>query len=293
MIARRILVATVAGALLLAACGSSSKSSNSNSGGATTTTAPAARPHVTIKASEYAFVLPSSMPSGWVDVTLQNTGKTGHQIAFTKLGSMSYAAYKAAVSTTNMKAFADTSVFVGGPNNVEPGQSVTATIHLEPGQYGVACFIPADDNKPHAAHGMVGQVTVATTPESTETAPTANAGTITTSEFTFVVSPQFTGNGTVAFTNAGTQVHEVIVMKENPGKTADEVKSYLLAQTPPPGPPPFTAAGGVVGIGHGQTAYQEMNLAPGKYVLVCFFPDPNKGDIPHALEGMFKEITVS
>ncbi len=224
---------------------------------------------------------------------MHNTGKTGHQIAFVKLGSMTYDQFKTAVSTTNVKAFPDTSVWVGGPNNVDPGGSVTATVHLEPGQYGVACVIPADDGKPHAAHGMVGQVTVASTPESTETAPTATAGTITTSEFTFVVPSDFTGNGMVAFTNAGTQVHEAIVMKENPGKTAADVKSYLLAQTPPPGPPPFTTAGGVVGIGHGQTVYQQMALTPGKYVLVCFFPDPNKGDIPHALEGMFNEITVS
>jgi hypothetical protein len=36
-----------------------------------------------------------------------------------------------------------------------------------------------------------------------------------------------------------------------------------------------------------------MALRPGKYVLLCFFPDPTKGDQPHALEGMVKEITIS
>jgi uncharacterized cupredoxin-like copper-binding protein len=281
------LVVAGAGALLLAACSSSSKSADT-----TTTTTAKARPHVTIEASEYAFVIPKSLPSGWVDVTLKNNGKDGHQIAFTKLGSMSYAAYKTAVSATNVKAFADTSVFVGGPNNVDPGQSVTATIHLEPGQYGVACFIPAADNKPHAAHGMVADVTVAQTADSTETEPTETGGTITTSEFTFVVSQGFTGNGVVKFTNAGTQVHEAILVKEKPGKTLNDVRSFFLSQNPS-GPPPFDSAGGVVGIGHGQSAYQQMDLTPGKYVLVCFFPDPNKNDLPHALEGMIKEFTVS
>ena len=37
-----------------------------------------------------------------------------------------------------------------------------------------------------------------------------------------------------------------------------------------------------------------MALTPGKYVLLCFFPDTsNKGGLPHALEGMIKEITIS
>jgi hypothetical protein len=285
------LVVTAAGALLLAACSSSSKSADT-----TTTTAAKARPHVTIEASEYAFVVPKSIPSGWVDVTLHNNGKEGHQIAFVNLKGSNLAAFKAAASTTNVKAFTDTSVFVGGPNNVDPGQSVTATIHLEPGDYGVACFIPAADGKPHAAHGMVAEATVAATADSTETAPTATAGTITLSEFTFVLPPGFTGNGSVAFTNAGTQVHEAIVMKEKPGKTLNDVKSYLLVPPgapAPSGPPPFETAGGVVGLGHGQTAYQQMDLTPGKYVLLCFFPDPNKNDLPHALEGMIKEFTVS
>ena len=85
-------------------------------------------------------------------------------------------------------------------------------------------------------------------------------------------------------------------MKEAAGKTLDDVKGFFLTPpgTPPPaGPPPFTSAGGIVGLGPNQTMYQTMALTPGKYVLLCFFPDPTKGNLPHALEGMVKEITVS
>src|SRR5262249_15509735 len=152
-----------------------------------TTTAPArTRPHVTIDAYDYGYKLPAQMPSGWVDVTLHNTGKTGHQIAFAKLGSMTLASFKQAAAATDVKALKDVQ-FVGGPNNVDPGSSVTATIHLEPGAYGVACFIPADsDGKTHAEHGMVGQVNVVQSPDSVEDAPAADAGTISLSEFTFL-----------------------------------------------------------------------------------------------------------
>lgn len=57
--------------------------------------------------------------------------------------------------------------FVGGPNNVEPGESVTAIVHFDEGAHGVACFIPDDkDGKPHAEHGMVGRVNVVKTADS-------------------------------------------------------------------------------------------------------------------------------
>ena len=186
--------------------------------------------------------------------------------------------------------------FVGGPNNVDPGQTVTATMHLEPGEYGVACFIPADkDGKPHAEHGMIGEVKVVKTADSVEDAPKVDAGTITLSEFTFLPDASFTGNGTVAIKNVGTQIHEVIIVKEAGGKTLDDVEEVLSRRPGPAagGPPPFTAAGGIVGLGPNQTMYQTMALTPGKYVLLCFFPDPTKGDLPHALEGMLKEITIS
>jgi uncharacterized cupredoxin-like copper-binding protein len=276
---------------MLAACSSSSKSSSS--GATTTTSAVKTRPHITIDASEFAFVLPKSIPSGWVDITLHNKGAAQHQINFVKLGSLSFAAFKSAASATNVKAIGDPSAFVGGPNNVDPGQSVTATVHLDSGTYGVACFIPAGDGKPHAAHGMVGEVTVAPTADSTETAPTADAGTIATSEFTFAVSAHFKGKGTVAFTNKGKQVHEAILVKEKPGKTLSDVKSYMLSPNPS-GPSPIDDVGGITGVGPGNTVYQQLDLTPGKYVLFCFYPDTSKpGGLPHALEGMIKEFTVT
>jgi uncharacterized cupredoxin-like copper-binding protein len=277
----------------LAACGSSSKTGDA---GGATTTAPAgkARPHVTIEAKDFSFTMPDTIPSGWVDVTLHNSGAEGHQIAFAKLNSMTFDQFKTATGATNVKALGDT-VFVGGPNNAEPGGSVTATVHLEPGEYGVACFIPAKDGKAHAAHGMVAKVTVAQTAASVETEPTADAGTIRLSEFTFLPSTSFTGKGVVKVENVGTQLHEVILDRINEGKTLDDVKAWFLAGAAgkDPGPPPFTAAGGVVGLGSHQSMYQTLALTPGHYAMLCFFPDPTKGDVPHALEGMVKEITIS
>jgi hypothetical protein len=289
LVRRGTIIITAVALLSLAACGSSSKSSSSGNN-TTTTTATKSRPHVTIDAKDFGYTLPDQIPAGWVDVTLHNSGKTGHQIAFAKLGSVSFAAFKTAASATDVKGLAGVQ-FVGGPNNVDPGSSVTATVHLEPGAYGVACFIPDDkDGKAHAEHGMVGQVNVVKTADSVEDAPQVDGGTISLSEFTFLPDASFTGTGTVAIKNVGTQIHEVIVVKENPGAAVDKVKAFFIK---PEGAPPFTSAGGVVGLGPKQTMYQTMALTPGKYVLLCFFPDPTKANLPHALEGMLKEITIS
>jgi hypothetical protein len=290
---RRLLGVVALATLVLAGCGSSSKSSSDS----TDSTTPAkGRPAVTIDAKDFAYTLPESIPAGWVDVTIKNAGKVDHQIAFVKLDGMTFDEFKQRVATTDLKDVPTTAVFAGGPNNVAPGGDVTASVHLDEGTYGVACFIPAEDGKTHAEHGMIGEVTVAKTDASVETAPVADGGSLDMSEFTFLPSKDFNGKGTVEMRNEGTQVHEVIIYKINEGKTMKDVTDFLLASqspTPPTGPPPFTADGGVVGVGPKQVNYAVLDLAPGKYALLCFFPDTAKDGTPHALEGMIKEITIT
>ena len=142
---------------------------------------------------------------------------------------------------------------------------------------------------------MNATVEVKKTSESVETAPTTK-GTITLGDFVFEPPAGFDGNGTYAVENQGNEVHELALFKIADGKTLDDVKGFILTPpgTPPPaGPPPFTEVGGTVGLSHGQTAWLDLKLDPGDYAMFCFFPDPNKDDMPHALEGMIKAFTVT
>ena len=89
---------------------------------------------------------------------------------------------------------------------------------------------------------------------------------------------------------------ELGLFKIAEGKTIDDLKAFLLTPpgTPPPaGPPPFTSAGGTVGLSSKAHSWLTLDLSPGTYAMVCFFPDPTKNGLPHALEGMIKEVTVS
>ena len=48
----------------------------------------------------------------------------------------------------------------GTPGVIGPGQKTTTYTQLPAGTYGIACFIPAPDGSPHAAHGMYKVFTV-------------------------------------------------------------------------------------------------------------------------------------
>jgi uncharacterized cupredoxin-like copper-binding protein len=281
----------VVAGLVAVSCGSSSGSS---SGGTPTSTAAKARPQVTIEAADYSFKAPATIPSGYVDVTIKNVGQEGHQVQFVKVNGVSDEEFTTAIGNTDIGALKD-SVFLGGPNGAGPGESATATVKLDPGTYKIVCVIPAADGKSHAAHGMIGSIEAKKTSASVETAP-KTVGTIALGDFVFEPPADFTGKGTYAVENQGNQVHELALFKIADGKTMDDVKAFILSPpgTPPPaGPPPFTEAGGTVGLSPGVTAWLSMDLAPGKYAMFCFFPDPAKDNMPHALEGMIKEVTVS
>lgn len=50
---------------------------------------------------------------------------------------------------------------IGGISGIDKGVENTIEVDLQPGEYGLICFVPdAKDGKPHIAHGMVTQFTV-------------------------------------------------------------------------------------------------------------------------------------
>src|SRR5262249_1682650 len=149
--------------------------------------------------------------------------------------------------------------FVGGPNNASAGQTVTATVHLVPGRYAMMCFIPAPDGKAHALHGMVKLFTV-TDQQNTAPEPQATA-TATLNDFNFALPTPFPGSGVLKVVNGGAQVHEMIISKLQTGKTLDDARAFYLAGAlgKNPGPPPFTATGGVVGVGPGQANWIDLH----------------------------------
>jgi len=298
VVARRVAVAVLAAGLVLAGCSSSSKSSSPTTvapAATSTTSAPApggARPHVTVIARDFSFQMPATVPSGYVDVTLENHGKQDHQLQIVELGPTRFDDFRAAAVKTDIGAVKPGTVFVGGPNDAAPGKSTTATVKLDPGLYAITCFIPGKDGKPHAAHGMIGQFQALPSSTTVNVAPVATSK-IILGDFTFTLPTPFTGRGVVDVTNQGSEVHELNIFRLAAGVTEKQAETALLATTPPAGPPPVLEVTGTVGLSPRQDAWLDLDLKPGNYILVCFFPDPKKNNIPHVLEGMIKEFTIS
>jgi uncharacterized cupredoxin-like copper-binding protein len=179
--------------------------------------------------------------------------------------------------------------FVGGPNAVLPGSESVATMNLAEGEYLLICLIPNKEGVPHMALGMQKPLSVKGGKPTLVSEPKAGL-TITLADFRLMLSQPITaGSHTIQVINHGTMPHEVVVLKLDPGASA---KDFGAAFEPgASGPPPGKPIGGVVGLETGAHAFFTTQFEPGRYGLICFFPDPISG-APHFTKGMALDFTV-
>ena len=266
--------------------------STSVAASATKAAAGANIPTVNVSAREYAFDAPDSIPAGLTHIHMQNVGKEDHQAQLLKLKSgVTMAQFQAALQKGPDAALPFVTA-EGGPNAEKAGASADSLQNLQPGQYVFICFVPAPDGKPHLAKGMIKPLQVtAGSPAPAAELPAAQ-NTVTAREFLFDGPTTLpAGQATINFKNAGTQSHEMSLVKLNAGVTPDQLKAALASTAPPSGPPPFSSEGGMGGINPGETGQTTVNLTPGTYALICNIPDPTSGK-PHVALGMISSFTV-
>lgn len=87
--------------------------------------------------------------------------------------------------------------------------------------------------------------------------------------------------------------HFVIMQQVAEGTTTDQVLEFLQTEEGPP--PPWLMAGGLEtgSISPGRSITVNYDLPAGQYVVMCFFPDPKMGGMPHALMGMLRMIHLT
>lgn len=127
-----------------------------------------------------------------------------------------------------------------------------------------------------------------------EAAPSAEPQVVvfTAADFSFTgpdsIAPGVTS---IRFANGGTQDHHLILGELKDGKTVQDLMAFMQAN--PNGEPPFLAwRGAAAGISPGDTTGSISDLPAGRYVLICFIPDPADGK-PHVTKGMMKELMVA
>jgi len=265
-------------ALVLAACAKTEPPAEQ----AAAAPQPAAPAIVHVTATDYAFQAPDTLPSGVTTFHLMNEGKEAHHVVLVK---MPLAEFQKANPGSPPPADL---VVLGGPNAAMPGGIAEATVDLAPGSYTMVCFIPSTDGTPHAMKGMARGLEV-TQGTSTATMPAADI-TVKLTDYAFeITGPLTAGHHVVRVEDAGPQMHELVLVKLEPGKTVQQMAAWLEKAE---GPPPGTLINGASPMTAGVANTTTVDLTPGDYGLICFVSDAKDGK-PHIAHGMFKQITVN
>lgn len=245
---------------------------------------------LTVVTAEYRFTLPSSsIPAGLTTVRLVNSGAEFHHVQLIRLvDGKSFADFTAALQAGG--PFPAWAVPAGGPNPSAPGlPESSVTLRLEPGPYALVCFIPSADGMPHVAKGMVASLDVVAE-GAVAGNPTGDVEMVLTDYAFGLAAPMTAGPHDIHVANQASQPHEVVLVRLAEGATGMAFPEW--ADGGMKGPPPATMIGGVSAIATGQSASFPVDLAPGRYALICFVPDAKDGK-PHFVHGMVQEFTIS
>jgi hypothetical protein len=141
-----------------------------------------------------------------------------------------------------------------------------------------------------ACTGPDSQKADATAAPPAQTAAAPNVVTITAREYAFEAPHQIPAGVTnFHFMVKGKEPHHGIMVRLDEGKTFDDLAAALKN----PGPPPSWAhlEGGMMIGDPVSGSHTTLNLAPGRYALICFIPSAD--GVPHVAKGMFAPIEVT
>jgi hypothetical protein len=113
--------------------------------------------------------------------------------------------------------------------------------------------------------------------------------TITANDSAFVAPDTVpAGLTTLHLVTTGAQMHQAALLRIAYGKSFND----FLAAIKQPGPPPswVSVAGGVDPPRPGDSANVTIELAPGRYAILCFVPGPDGA--PHVVHGAYRELVA-
>lgn len=246
---------------------------------------------VMVKAYDYRFEAPASVPGGTITFRMENDGKELHHLWIVKLtGKKTPQDFtKAMQSWGSALKMPDWAIDVGGPNSASAGTTAEGTMTLDPGTYMLVCWVPSPDGMLHVMKGMAKPLTITARPAGqADVEPVADI-TMTLDDYAFDLSKPITpGRHVIRVENRAPQTHEVVIARLNPGQTAARALLWINGGQSGPGP---VVLGGASGIAKGRHMFITVDFKPGRYALFCFIPDVKDGK-PHTSHGMLKELTV-
>lgn len=247
---------------------------------------PAGDPNVlTITAHDYGFEAPATVRAGVTTIRLANEGGEFHHATLVRVeDGRTSADLAGAMKDIDLPAWA---TFAGGPNGAAPGGSSEATLALKPGNYVIICVIPSPDGTPHVMKGMMRDLKV-TGPAVRGELPATDAAIMLSDYEIRLPKPLMAGHHVIRVRNYAAQPHEVMMFRLLPGRTEEDLMQFLAAMS---GELPAVPVGGIAPMSQGTANNLAVDIAPGRYVLMCFVPDVKDGQ-PHLAHGMITRFTV-
>lgn len=243
---------------------------------------------VTFSAWDYRFDGPDTIRAGQTTIRLHNRGHEPHQLQLLKLENGKSPADLAVVLQDEGQAIPSWAKHMGGPNGVGSGEKADATIFLEPGTYVVICVIPGKNQKTHAALGM--QKILHVTDNLRSQPEFHGSFHMAMLDYEFVVVEPFRrGEHTFYVVNRGSQAHQISLVRLNPGSSPAEVLAFF--ETGKLISLPGQLIGGMSGLEPGAEGTFTAALLPGRYAMICLFPNPTAHD-SHAAKGMVMRFTI-
>jgi hypothetical protein len=237
---------------------------------------------------------PESIGAGLVEIELENRGNTLHDAQLFR-----YEGERSAqdligelLSSLDVAPKPDWLSPVGGVARTSPGETVSVTQVLRPGNY----FIADTQEKPagwpvsNASKGAISKLRV--TGATDATLPPAPAS-IVAGDGGFRVKGIEAGTNRVRFENAGRELHQAVAFPIPEGIPFGEAKRRLIARKEELSwVPVFEPHGQATSVLDGGVAQiTELELEPGRYALVCLVSDRSGGET-HLTEGVATELNV-
>lgn len=244
-------------------------------------------PELLVTTADLHFLAPDTVAAGLTRVRMKNTSTEEHHVQLIRIEEgHTFDEFRSAVMEGR---FAEPwMIMVGGPNAPPAGGSSETIVELEPGLYGMICFVPGADGVAHVMKGMVRSLAVVPNNGAPAAEPAVD-GTLALDEYSFAATPALpAGRSTIRVENAGAQPHEVFMARLGEGKTLDDALAWMANMSQPA---PIEFVGGTTVIAPGRVNYLVLDLPPGEYILVCFVPDVNDGR-GHLRHGMVEQVSV-
>lgn len=310
-----LTIATVLTAAGILFCQPTALYAQSASPAAKAATAPSSDAYaVEITATDYAFRAPDEISSGWTTLRFKNEGAEPHFVFPSRLPegktAEDYETELSLVFNDAWTALRDGELeqeealgrlfeslpewfpslqFIGGPGFAAPGLTSETTVHLEPGNYVLECYLKTEDGEFHYMEGMMRPLVV-TAENSGAAAPESDLK-VTLSNYEMAIEGEMTpGRRTIEVHVAENPEegfgHSAHLARLKPETDVTEVVQWMNAfgvnglRTPAP----VEFIGGThMQMPIGQPQYFTVDVEPGRYLFISEATAP---------QGVWQEVTV-